>query len=121
MSLNCTRRFKNLGNYWILESFQQLKHFIKDLVKPDRIWVRSFKRLVLISLASATATTRQQLLKPVGHGCTFFTSLLADNFTLIDMHQFGVDMELALLPQKNMALAHRWQSVQAKKRGKLPA
>ena len=121
MSLNCTRRFKNLGNYRILKPFQQLKHFIKDLVKPDQIWVRSFKRLVLISLASATATTRQQLLKPVGHGCTFFTSLLANNFTLIDMHQFGVDMELALLPQKNMALAHRWQSVQAKKRGKLPA
>ena len=77
VSLNCTRRFKNHGNYRILKPFQQLKHFIKDLEKPDQIWVRSFKRLVLISPASATAAARQQLLKPVGHGCTVFTSLLA--------------------------------------------
>ena len=51
----------------------------------------------------------------------FLHLLLANNFTLIDMHQFGVDIELALLPPKNMALAHPRQSVQVKKRGKLPA
>ena len=95
--------YKAFQESWKLPDSQTLstiETFHQRPRKPDQIWVRYFKRLVLISLASATAAARQQLLKPVGHGCTVFTSLLANHFTLIDMHQFGVDIELALLPKK---------------------